>query len=523
MASWNDVACVAAGAALCSAMSIASVGSALHYWSSAVADARRNRHRAREEARIASQVQKDGMGSFYDLVVDIPRFMDLFANEDTKDEENRTEFESNDGEQRKQGGWPLLVSDTSLGPWQGPIVAVLGEYDKGKTFLLNHLAECGLPSGLQTRTLGLSLKQVMGRGRAFVLLDSAGSRTPLESLTEESRQQKKAQEEFLRHVAFDMADVFIYVVNELNITEQEEIRLLSIAVEKSSQKRFKKVVVVHNLREICTQEQMDLQVARICKVYWGCQMQKQVMGTDGDKNSLVQYLDGAETEGQEGLENQMHFWLGKDGSPAGVNNRWVLEKIRNAVLEFQVKKATFSIQERLETSLTSKMTNFVDPAPNVVLDPENGRVCLKEHLKEKSSGVPKAPVQYHLRRQGGVENYLNLNSIMPEPYDMYETDTEVVLVFEMCGVKAPPEVFRVRSSTGWQLSVEAERECPAAPRAFLSRERWYGKLRREVTVPYQKVTEADPVQSWANGILTLRFEKPKEDRKVLTNSIFEVE
>ena len=35
------------------------------------------------------------------------------------------------------------------------MVAVLGLFDKGKTFVLNHLTESALPSGKKVRTKGL--------------------------------------------------------------------------------------------------------------------------------------------------------------------------------------------------------------------------------------------------------------------------------------------------------------------------------------------------------------------------------
>ena len=38
--------------------------------------------------------------------------------------------------------------------WQGAVVAVLGLYDKGKTFILNHLTDQKLPSGKKVGTEG---------------------------------------------------------------------------------------------------------------------------------------------------------------------------------------------------------------------------------------------------------------------------------------------------------------------------------------------------------------------------------
>jgi len=42
--------------------------------------------------------------------------------------------------------------------WEGAIVAVVGLYDKGKTFVLNNLTQQQLPSGKKVNTKGLSFK-----------------------------------------------------------------------------------------------------------------------------------------------------------------------------------------------------------------------------------------------------------------------------------------------------------------------------------------------------------------------------
>lgn len=42
--------------------------------------------------------------------------------------------------------------------WSGAVIAVLGLYDKGKTFVLNALTETKLPSGKKVATKGLSFK-----------------------------------------------------------------------------------------------------------------------------------------------------------------------------------------------------------------------------------------------------------------------------------------------------------------------------------------------------------------------------
>lgn len=56
------------------------------------------------------------------------------------------------------------------------MVAVVGLFDKGKTFVLNNLTNCNLPSGKKVNTKGLSFKNVVvDYGTKLILLDTAGS------------------------------------------------------------------------------------------------------------------------------------------------------------------------------------------------------------------------------------------------------------------------------------------------------------------------------------------------------------
>jgi hypothetical protein len=56
------------------------------------------------------------------------------------------------------------------------VVAVVGLYDKGKTFVLNNLTQSNLPSGKKVSTRGLSFKNVLvDCGTKLILLDTAGN------------------------------------------------------------------------------------------------------------------------------------------------------------------------------------------------------------------------------------------------------------------------------------------------------------------------------------------------------------
>lgn len=216
----------------------------------------------------------------------------------------------------------------------------------------------------------------------------------------------------------------------------------------------------------------------------------------------------------------------QEGSPAGVKNRWVLCKIRCAVLEFQNSIAEYSIQHRLETSMNAMMKKFIEPAPEVSMNLEQGLVlcpaCARApavalpqpvNPDEPQPSAPPATAQpiYRLKIRVDLPSYLSVDRADSEPFDMYEQGDDIVLLFEMCGASGEPTVRRRLAQTErghtWMFTVEAERRAPVPDNAFLHQERRYGRVRREVPVPFHLVDPALPLQAWADGVLSLRFKK----------------
>ena len=136
-------------------------------------------------------------------------------------------------------------------PWEGAIVAVVGLYDKGKTFVLNNLSNSNLPSGKKVNTKGLSFKYVdVDKGTKLILLDTAGSYAPVKVEDNMSIIEREATEHFLLELVFDVADYFIFVVNDFTSLDQRFLDKLSRALQSSVTKTFREVIVIHNFKEV---------------------------------------------------------------------------------------------------------------------------------------------------------------------------------------------------------------------------------------------------------------------------------
>lgn len=128
-------------------------------------------------------------------------------------------------------------------------MAVVGLYDKGKTFVLNNLSFSNLPSGKRVNTKGLSFKYVdVDEGTKLILLDTAGSYSPVKIENNLSIVEREATEHFILELVFDVADYFLFVVNDFTSLDQRYLDKLSRSLQTTAKKAFREVIVIHNFK-----------------------------------------------------------------------------------------------------------------------------------------------------------------------------------------------------------------------------------------------------------------------------------
>jgi len=128
------------------------------------------------------------------------------------------------------------------------IISVLGNSNRGKTYILQKLCGENLESGYQIQTKGLSMKF---HGE-LIYLDTAGTNTPL--LLEEGK--KRPNETDLQNIhlcqiitnyiiqtfVIEYADILICVIGMLNSAEQIFLKKIKKLCENK-----KELIVIHNL------------------------------------------------------------------------------------------------------------------------------------------------------------------------------------------------------------------------------------------------------------------------------------
>ncbi len=215
-----------------------------------------------QERKENDQLNKDtNFTDFYDVIIDIKSIKDI-----TK-------------------GWQIKMSEKAKQNYdtykkeENLKIGIIGNANKGKSFLLSKISKIKLPSGTSIRTEGLSIKYPELQGfenRKIVLLDSAGLETPVlkededsmitkgeemqyKELFKEKSREKLITELFLQNYIINNSDVLIIVVGILTYSEQKLLNRIKTEFLKSRNKNKidKPLFIIHNLMTYETVQQVE--------------------------------------------------------------------------------------------------------------------------------------------------------------------------------------------------------------------------------------------------------------------------
>ena len=191
-------------------------------------------------------------------------------------------------------GWEIKMSDRfkknreKLINQKAVRIGIIGNSNKGKSFILSKLSKMNLPTGTSIKTEGLSIKYPeteIYKDRKIVLLDSAGLETPVliddenivsvkqdnqgknlpnvEKITnnvfKEKSKDKIITELFLQDYIIYNSDILIVVVGILTYSEQKILNKIKTKLkrEKSTIKSNNNLFIIHNLITFTTIAQVN--------------------------------------------------------------------------------------------------------------------------------------------------------------------------------------------------------------------------------------------------------------------------
>ena len=167
-------------------------------------------------------------------------------------------------------------------------IGIIGNSNKGKSFILSKLSHITLPFGTNIKTEGLSIKYPdlkNFKNRKIVLLDSVGLETPVINISKNEKGKKdnninidKEEEEngdyfieksreklltelFLQNYIIHNSDILIAVVGLLTYSEQKLLNKIKYEIKNA--KLNKTLYIIHNLMTYTTIEQVETYIKDI--------------------------------------------------------------------------------------------------------------------------------------------------------------------------------------------------------------------------------------------------------------------
>ena len=229
-------------------------------------------------------------------------------------------------------GWKISYhNNKKMEPENRIVVSVLGNSNRGKTYLLQKLSGNNLESGYQVQTKGLSMKF----HGDIIYLDTAGTNVPL--LVEEN--EKRPNEEqinsirlcqiitnyILQKFVIEYADILICVVGMLNSKEQIFLNKIKKLCEDK-----KKLIVIHNLVKCETCEDIEKYKNEVLLKMISCELIERPIPNFGDnkENLFNKYFI------EKDNPHVKHFIFANDDKKKDIKKKDNLEKYNYTTLDY---------------------------------------------------------------------------------------------------------------------------------------------------------------------------------------------
>ena len=325
---------------------------------------------------------------------------------------------------------------------QALVIGMIGNSNKGKSFLLSKISKIDLPNGTNIRTEGLSIKYPdlkKYKNRKIVLLDSEGLESPFlfqyyekrnevtyEMLKEKAR-DKLVTEYFLQNFIMDSSDIIIAVVGLLTFQEQKFLNKIKSQISKL--KYGKTLFVIHNLMTLTTVDQVKNYINNTLMNSATFDLEKTTKITTKISNGeKVEYFFEKKSK-----IRIIHLIFANEGSEAGkFYNNFALEFIENSFQEITDIKS-FDVIENLKERFIGLSKILMENNINPIISKKdfiNYAQIIKERkirLEKKRDIILK---RYYIDELGFSD--LRSNGFIP-CYNYFLKDDKLILRLETPG------------------------------------------------------------------------------------------
>ena len=268
-------------------------------------------------------------------------------------------------------------------------ICLIGETNKGKTFLLNLLTDNKLHCGIEYKTIGISCKftnfkynandldedDIKEKEAKFLIFDSAGRSEPLliepelkaklsdeelKNRVEADNKDLKLSEDFIKNFLISHSRIILVVVNQLTLAEQ----IFLYELKNDNEDKFEELFIIHNLFNFENKRDIENYIDNtiVHSIYFD--ISKDYFETNKTDNINEINKPFYFTEEQKNAKGNQyliaHLFLGNTNSTdewIQKNNEMTIDFLKTK-MQLCLAKDHFSIENRLEKEL--KLHNLID-------------------------------------------------------------------------------------------------------------------------------------------------------------------
>lgn len=334
------------------------------------------------------------------------------------------------------------------------VIGVMGERNKGKSFILQALSGASLKTGTTINTIGISIKYLDDK---YVLLDCAGSESPIlgekVNILEISR-DKLFTEAFLETYILRKSNVLLLVIGILSFSEQKLINKIIKDLDKLKENEKKNLVIIHNLQtyEKISEVEKYIDETLLKSASFKIKKDKTNFGEENESTEFFYDLDNTSVK---------HFIYARENSEAGnkynirtINAIKSLYRISTDKYKYDFKETImehfkFMSEKMYDGNMQyelievkendDKKTNY-EKNKNEIIDENNEEKNMNNIesdlinskyvniCKLKYSGNEKLSLQKMVIDELGVCSFIT-NDFIPD-FEMYYNDSELIINIE---------------------------------------------------------------------------------------------
>ena len=399
-------------------------------------------------------------------------------------------------------------------------IGIIGNSNKGKSFLLSKISKIQLPSGTSIRTEGLSIKYpdlIRFKDRKIALLDSAGLETPVLKLDanikedkvneyfKEKSREKLITELFLQNYIINNSDVLIVVVGILTYSEQKLLMKIKKEIERS--KLNMPLFIIHNLITYTSVQQVNEYINEFLLNSATFTLEKgHGISTKTESKTGIYFYEKNKDQ------KIYHLIFANEGSEAGKYfNNYTLDFLENNYQNV-THLQSYDVIETIKDRYIKLSKDIIEKTPEEKIEIESFDDSDPQSIKLKDQ--KEIVLKKCLTDELGFSN-LKANGFEPT-YNLYKKDDKIVLRIEASGNTdlEPPDIEFAGEYNIIKIKGEKRKDKEPANREdniFNTREN--GKFSFEVplkTEDYLLMSEQDIEIQEKKGVFMIPFKLAKK-------------